>query len=132
MDVCGHAMDRGWCYLCHVEGSEADPRAIWGLDVWDGPEGPWEQRTEPMTRSQASYLRFLCGEFGERFDDTLTEGEASVVVESFLGEPISDRQARTLMWLCEKSGAPMAKDLSYGQARSQIRKLVALRGLRSA
>jgi hypothetical protein len=26
----------------------------------------------------------------------------------------------------------MAKDLSYGQARSQIRKLVALRGLRSA
>jgi hypothetical protein len=36
------------------------------------------------------------------------------------------------MWLCEKSGAPIAKDLSYGHARAQIRRLVAIRGLRSA
>jgi hypothetical protein len=132
MDLCAHAMDRGWCYLCHLDASDVEPRTAWGLDVWDAPEGPWERRTEPMTSFQAGYVRFLCAEFGERFDDTLTEGEASVVVESFLGEPMSDRQARTLMWLCEKSGAPMAKDVTYGEARSQIRKLVALRGLRSA
>jgi hypothetical protein len=125
-------MDRRWCYLCHVEASQADPRAVWGLDGSDAPEGPWEHRTDPMTPSQAGYVRFLCGEFGDRFDDTLTEGEASVVVDSFLSEPMSDRQARTLMWLCEKSGAPMGRDLNYGQARAQIRKLVALRGLRSA
>jgi hypothetical protein len=36
------------------------------------------------------------------------------------------------MWLCEKSGAPIASGLTYGEARGQIRKLVALRGLRSA
>jgi hypothetical protein len=132
MEICAHAMDRGWCYLCHVEASGADPRAIWGLDVWDAPGAPWEERTEPMTSSQADHLRFLCREFGDRFDETLTEGEASVVVESFLDEPLSDRQARTLMWLCEKAGAPLGRDLTYGQARGQIRKLVALRGLRSA
>jgi hypothetical protein len=132
METCAHAMDLRWCYLCHVEESLADPRAVWGLDVWDAPEQPWERRTEPMTASQAGYLRFLCEEFGDRFDATLTEGEASVVVDSFLDEPMSDRQARTLMWLCEKSGAPMGQGLSYGQARAQIRKLVAIRGLRSA
>jgi hypothetical protein len=132
MDTCEHAMDRGWCYLCHVEAADVDPRAAWGLDVWDAPETPWERRVAPMTPGQAGYLRFLCREFGEPFDDTLTEGEASVVVESFLDEPMSDRQARTLMWLCEKSGAPIASGLTYGEARGQIRKLVALRGLRSA
>ncbi|MBI3647157.1 MAG: hypothetical protein HY240_00095 [Actinobacteria bacterium] len=131
MEFCGHGMDRSWCYLCHLEGGGVDPRTAWGLDAEDGPV-PWERRREPMTETQAGHVRFLCEEFGEPFDESLTEHEAGIVVRSFLEEPMSDRQRRTLRWLCEKSGAPMPEDLTYRQARSQIRKLVALRGLRSA
>ncbi len=39
--------------------------------------GDWVTRDEPMTGPQASYLRTLCQEAGEDFDDTLTKAQAS-------------------------------------------------------
>jgi hypothetical protein len=108
-------MDADWCYLCRIERSGVDPRAAWGLELqeWDGDP---LLRTGPMQPSQSSFLRFLCDEFAEGFDGTLTEGEAAVVVESFLDEPMSDAQARTLAWLAEHAGAPVDEALTYGQA----------------
>lgn len=39
--------------------------------------GDWVTGDEPMTGPQASYLRTLCQEAGEDFDDTLTKAQAS-------------------------------------------------------
>jgi len=133
MDACPHGMDPAWCFLCRIDASGADPRVAWGLDAFDGPDSEeWERRTDPMTEAQAGHLRFLCSEFGEAFDDSLTEGEASVVIDSFLEEPMCDAQARTLARLCEREGTPLDRDQTYAQARTSIRRLVALRGLKSA
>jgi DUF3072 family protein len=41
----------------------------------------WATGDEPMTGSQASYLRTLCQEAGEPFDDGLTKAEASRRIE---------------------------------------------------
>jgi hypothetical protein len=123
-------MEPDWCYLCRVEASGADPAAAWG--VLDGPDGPWERRTGPMSLQQLGYLRFLCDEFAEGFDPSLTEGEASVVIQSFLDEKMSDGQAQTLRWLTERATVAFDGGLTYGQARSAIRRLVASRGLKSA
>jgi hypothetical protein len=130
MDGCAHGMERVWCYLCRIEASGADPAAAWG--VLDDPDGPWERRTGPMTLHQLGYLRFLSDEFAEGFDPSLTEGEATVVIQSFLDESMSRDQERTLRWLTERSGTPFDAGLTYGQARSAIRRLVASRGLKSA
>jgi hypothetical protein len=130
MDGCAHGMEPAWCYLCRIEESGADPAAAWG--VMDEPDGPWERRTGPMSMQQLGYLRFLCDEFAEGFDQSLTTGEASVVIESFLDESMSQDQERTLRWLAERGGAPFEGGLTYGQARSAIRRLVASRGLKSA
>ncbi|MFO7805351.1 MAG: DUF3072 domain-containing protein [Paracoccaceae bacterium] len=37
----------------------------------------WTTGDEPMTGAQASYLKTLCEEAGEDFDDSLTKAEAS-------------------------------------------------------
>lgn len=37
----------------------------------------WVTGGEPMTGAQASYLKTLCEETGEAFDDTLTKAQAS-------------------------------------------------------
>ena len=37
----------------------------------------WTTGEEPMTGAQASYLKTLCEEAGEEFDDSLTKAEAS-------------------------------------------------------
>jgi hypothetical protein len=131
MDRCAHAMEQEWCYLCRIDGSGADPRAAWGLDAWDDEREP-EDRTGPMSLARVGYLRFLCEEFGERFDPSLTDGESQLVLESFLEEPMSDSQARTLFFLSQLVGQEPATGLTYGQARSTIRRLVAIRGLKSA
>jgi hypothetical protein len=130
MDGCAHGMEPVWCYLCRIEASGADPAAAWG--VMDYPDGPWESHTGPMTPQQLGYLRFLCEEFAEVFDASLTTGEATVVIQSFLGESMSQDQERTLRWLSDRTGAPFDDGLTYGQARSAIRRLVASRGLKSA
>jgi hypothetical protein len=124
-------MERDWCYLCRVESSGTDPRAAWGLDVWDD-EGDPDDRIGPMSFARAGYLRFLCTEFDETFDPSLTDGESSIVLESFLSEPMSEHQARTLVFLSQLVGVEADGGLTYGEARSKIRRLVARRGLRSA
>ena len=37
----------------------------------------WTTGDEPMTGAQRSYLKTLCQEAGEEFDETLTKAEAS-------------------------------------------------------
>jgi hypothetical protein len=59
-------------------------------DVSPNPEKPTEQWVtgqEPMTGPQISYLKTLCHEAGEQFDDTWTKAEAS--------NKIDQLQART-------------------------------------
>jgi len=132
MERCAHAMETEWCYLCRIDASGVDPRAAWGLDAWDEDEIDPEDRIGPMTSARAGYLRFLCEEFEETFDPSLTDGESSIVLDSFLSEPMTDAQARTLFFLGQLIGTDPETDLTYGQARSKIRTLVAHRGLRSA
>jgi hypothetical protein len=131
VDGCAHGMEPAWCFLCRIERSGADPRIAWGLDARDD-EGDPEDRPGPMTLAQASYLRFLCDEFGETFDASLTDGQSAIVVASFLDEPMTDTQARTLFFLSQVVGMEAQTGLTYGQARSKIRSLVAIRGLKSA
>jgi hypothetical protein len=131
MERCAHGMEPDWCYLCRVDASGVDPRAAWGLDVWDD-EGDPEDRIGPMAPSRVAYLRFLCEEFGDTFDPTLNDGESSIVLESLLAEPMTDSQARTLFFLGQLTGSEAEAQLTYGEARSKIRRLVAHRGLRSA
>jgi len=85
-----------------------------------------------MSLSQASYLRFLCEEFEETSDPSLTDGESAIVVESFLDEPMTDSQARTLFFLSQIVGTEADTGLTYGQARTKIRSMVAIRNLKSA
>lgn len=49
--------------------------------------GDWVTGDEPMTGPQASYLRTLCQEAGEEFDEGLTKAQAS--------ERIDELQRRT-------------------------------------
>ena len=130
MDGCEHGMEREWCYLCHIDTSGVQPRAAWGLVLDD--DALLADGDEPMTRGQAAYLRFLCDEFQFEFDASLSAGDAALVIESFMGEPSSESQRRTLMWLGERARVPVEDGLTYGQARTKIRRLVALRGLKSA
>ena len=42
----------------------------------------WTTGGETMTGAQASYLKTLCEEAGEEFDETLTKGEASKKIDA--------------------------------------------------
>ncbi|WP_432254665.1 DUF3072 domain-containing protein [Limimaricola sp. AA108-03] len=42
----------------------------------------WVTGDEPMTGAQASYLKTLCEEAGEEFDDSLTKAEASERIDA--------------------------------------------------
>ncbi len=42
----------------------------------------WKTGDEPMTDAQASYLRTLCQEAGEPFDDNLTKAQASERIDA--------------------------------------------------
>jgi hypothetical protein len=101
-------MEQAWCFLCRIERSGADPRTAWGLNAWEDERDPQDRRG-PMSIGQASYLRSLCEGSEETFDPSLIDGEWAIVVDSFLDEPMTDSQART-----------------------KIRSLVAIRGLKSA
>ena len=41
----------------------------------------WVTGEEPMTGPQASYLRTLCQEAGEEFDESLTKAQASARID---------------------------------------------------
>ncbi len=65
-------------------------------DPKDDPKGNaikepdnWVTGDEPMTGAQASYLKTLCEEAGESFDEGLTKAEASERIEALQAE--SDR-----------------------------------------
>ncbi|MDF1727480.1 MAG: DUF3072 domain-containing protein [Sulfitobacter sp.] len=49
----------------------------------------WVTGDEPMTGAQASYLKTLCEETGEAFDEGLTKAQASDMIDRLQGE--SDR-----------------------------------------
>lgn len=53
-----------------------DPKSDPAGNARKDPED-WVTGDEPMTGAQASYLKTLCEEFGEDFDDTLTKAQAS-------------------------------------------------------
>ncbi len=46
----------------------------------------WVTGEEPMTGPQASYLRTLCQEAGEPFDEGLTKAQASRRIEELQGK----------------------------------------------
>jgi hypothetical protein len=131
MNGCTHGMDAAWCYLCRVDASGIEAQVLWGIALDDdlveesGDDGP-------MAPALAAYLRFLCEDLGLRFDPTFTQGQAARVILSLLTDPASKSQERTLAWLSEHAGALLGPVGAYGEARTKIRRLVALRGLRSA
>ncbi len=45
----------------------------------------WTTGDEPMTGAQASYLKTLCEETDETFDETLTKAAASVKIDELQG-----------------------------------------------
>jgi hypothetical protein len=133
MEPCEHGMEHAWCYVCRIEDSGVDPQVAWGLEDDDAPGvDDYEDFSEPMSATRVRYLRFLCEEFGVAFDASLTEGEAAVVTISFLEETMTESQARTLGWFAEHGNGTTDPALTYAAARQKIRRLVALRGLRSA
>jgi hypothetical protein len=103
----------------------------WGLEDPDWIDDP-AVLPGPMDRDRAAYLRFLASEYREDFDETLTEGESVLLIESYLGEPMTPPQLETLRSLAAHASVALDEDLTYGQARMTIRRLVALRGLRTA
>jgi hypothetical protein len=46
----------------------------------------WTTGDESMTGAQASYLKTLCEEAGENFDQTLTKAEASKMIDALQGK----------------------------------------------
>ena len=127
---CGHGGDRAWCYLCRVEDSGAAGHVAWGVDfVPLSEKPPWQLRRTEMSDSQAAYLEFLCKEFGLRFDPNMTDGQADLLIENFLDEPMAESQRKTLQWLGGQRPEPQGGP-TYGWARTEIRRLVAAKALR--
>lgn len=129
MDGCTHGMDPAWCYLCRIDRYGVDPQILWGIIDEELSDESHDQG--PMVPELEGYLRFLCEELDLRFDPTFTQGEAARVIPSLLTDPATDSQVRTLGWLGERAGN-VPTVTSYGDARSKIRRLIALRGLRTA
>lgn len=128
MAACAHGMDAAWCYLCRVDDEGTDPHVLWGLAFDDDLE-ILETAAGPMSPEMAGYLRFLCDELHMRYDDTFTHGEAALVIQGLLTDPATDSQRRTIIAL---GGDGTTDTMTYGQARTTVRRMIALRGLRSA
>ncbi len=122
-------MDAAWCYLCRVDQGGTDAHVLWGLAFDDDLE-LLETSTDPMSDDMSGYLRFLCDELHMRYDDTFTQGESAMVIQGLLTDPATTSQRQTVAALAGESSTDEA--LTYGQARTKIRRMVALRGLRSA
>jgi hypothetical protein len=120
-------MDPTWCYLCRIETVDVDPQILWGIAL-DEDLTDLQAEQGPMTPDVAGYIRFLCEEMALHFDPTFSQHEAALVIESFLGDPATANQVQTL----EALGLPESDGLTYAEARTKIRRQIALRGLRSA
>ncbi len=127
---CAHGMDAPWCYLCRIDSFGVEPQVLWGIG-WTTSSPTSDADPGPMVPELAGYLRFLCSELDLRFDPTFTQGEAARVIPSLLWTPRTRSQERTLAALGEEIAVGAAVP-AYRDARSKIRRLVALRGLRSA
>ena len=137
-------MEAAWCYLCRIDASGVDSHTAWGLDAFDPPDVPDDEghdgggndggshESGGMTEAQSAHLRFLCQEFGAAFDASLSREHAALEIANLIAHPMPEPQARTLAWLSERQGTPVDPTLTYGQARTAIRRLIALRGLKSA
>ncbi len=128
MAACTHGLDPAWCYLCHVDGYGVDAQVLWGLAL-DEDLDELARRPGPMGEDLAGYLRFFCEEFRFGFDETFTQPEAATVISGFLADGATASQRRTISSL---GGTPADDDLSYAEARTKIRRMIALRGLRTA
>jgi hypothetical protein len=126
--MCAHGLDTAWCYLCHVDGYGVDPQVLWGLALDDDLEAMSERR-DPMSEDLAGYLRFFCDEFNFGFDETFSTGEAATVIWGFLVDAPTERQRLTIEAL---DGGAHVDRMTYAEARTKIRRAIALRGLRSA
>jgi len=122
-------MDAAWCYLCRVDQGGTDAHVLWGLAFDDDLE-LLESATDPMSPEMSGYLRFLCDELRLRYDDTFTQGEAAMVIQGLLTDPATASQRQTIAALAGEATDDQA--LTYSDARTKIRRMVALRGLRSA
>jgi hypothetical protein len=129
MDRCAHGMDVSWCYLCRIDTFGVEPQVLWG--ILDDELADERRDPGPMVPELEGYLRFLCDELDLRFDPTFTQGEAARVIPSLLTDPANESQERTLAALGEEI-ADGAAVPTYRDARSKIRRLIALRGLRTA
>ena len=120
-----------------------------------GPPRPpeeWKSGDEPMTASQASFLKRLTSEAGEPFDATLSKAAASRRIDELLSrgkgsprgagagkktrtraperqpptgeEPMSDAQAAYLKELAEEEGGAFEPGLSKEQAARRIGELL--------
>ena len=122
-------MDAAWCYLCRVDQGGTEAHVLWGLAFDDDLE-LLESSTDPMSPEMSGYLRFLCDELGMRYDDTFTQGEAAMVIQGLLTDPATTSQRQTIAALAGEATDGQAR--TYSDARTKIRRMVALRGLRSA
>ena len=122
-------MDAAWCYLCRVDHGGTDAHVLWGLAFDDDLE-LIETSTDPMSDEMSGYLRFICDELHMRFDNTFTQGESAMVLQGLLTDPATTSQRQTIAALAGE--ATTDETLTYGEARTKIRRMVALRGLRSA
>jgi hypothetical protein len=111
-----------------VDSSGVDPQVLWGL-VYDDDLEELCERSGPMEPDLAGYLRFFCAEFNFGFDETFTTAEAATVIEGFLADAPTERQRRTIAALDRSADVDA---MTYAEARTKIRRAVALRGLRSA
>ena len=121
-------MEPTWCYLCRVDAAGGDPQILWGIGL-DEDLAALDRATGPMTPDVAAYMRFLCEEMTLHFDPTFTQHEAALVIESFLGRPGNSEPD------ADPRGprrCPRRDGLTYAEARTKIRRQIALRGLRSA
>jgi Protein of unknown function (DUF3072) len=74
----------------------------------------WTTGDETMTGAQASYLKTLCEEAGEEFDQTLTKAEASKRIDALQGKTGRGRSH----W---GSSLPFVEAASHSTARSPLR-----------
>lgn len=62
-----------------------DPKTDTGSNTEKDPD-TWTTGGEPMTGAQASYLKTLCEETDHPFDETLTKGDASKLIDELQGQ----------------------------------------------
>ena len=64
--------------------ADAQPKTSTQSNTEKDPED-WVTGDEPMTGAQASYLKTLCEETGEEFDEKLSKADASKKIDELKG-----------------------------------------------